>query len=72
MAEKEVHLLGCVGLRGKESLLVGTTARNINYEDHHTCFGSECLCIHVLGHSAYVYKIGLDCLGELRLEGMEL
>jgi hypothetical protein len=39
--------LGCVGMRGKESLLVGTIARNINLEDHYTCFGSECLCIHV-------------------------
>jgi hypothetical protein len=59
-------------MRGKESLLVGTAARNINSEDHHTCFGSECLCIHVLGQSAYVYKIGLDCLCELRPEGLEL
>ena len=72
MVEKGVHLFGCAWLRVKEGLLVGTTARNINYEDHHTCFGSECLCIHVLVQSAYVYKIGLDFLCELRPEGLEL
>jgi hypothetical protein len=59
-------------MRRKESLLVGIAARNINSKDHHTCFGLECLCIHVLGQSAYVYKIGLDFLCELRLEGLEL
>jgi hypothetical protein len=59
-------------MRGKEILLVGTAARNITYEDHHTCFVSEFLCIHVLGQSAYVYKIGLDCLCELRQEGLAL
>jgi hypothetical protein len=48
MAEKGVHFFGLCRLIGKESLLVGTAARNINYEDHYTCFGSECLCMHVL------------------------
>jgi hypothetical protein len=48
MAEKGVHFFGLCRMIGKESLLVGTAARNINSEDHYTCFGSECLCMHVL------------------------
>jgi hypothetical protein len=47
MEEKWVHFFGLCRLIGKERLLVGTTARNINSEDHYPCFGSECLCIHV-------------------------
>jgi hypothetical protein len=47
MAEKGVHIFGLCMMRGKERLLVRTTARNINYEDHYTCFGLECLYIHV-------------------------
>jgi hypothetical protein len=48
MAKKEVYLFGLCRLIGKESLMVGTVARNINYEDPYTCFRSECLCMHVL------------------------
>jgi hypothetical protein len=47
MVEKGVHFFGLCRLLGKDSLLVGTATRNINSEYHYTCFGLECLCIHV-------------------------
>jgi hypothetical protein len=48
MAEKGVHFFGLCRLIRKESFPVGIAARNVNFEDHYTCFGSECLCMHVL------------------------
>jgi hypothetical protein len=53
---------------GKESLLVGITAKNINSEDHYACFGLECLCMHVFfydGMPMYI-RICLDCLCILK------
>jgi hypothetical protein len=41
---------------GNESLLVGIVARNIKFYNPCACFGMECLYMHDLGRSAYVYK----------------
>jgi hypothetical protein len=45
MVEKGVHFFGLCRMIGKESLLVGTAARNINYEECMFYFRPECLCI---------------------------
>jgi hypothetical protein len=48
MVEKGVHFFWLCRPIGKDSLLVGNAMRNINSEDHYTCFGSKFLCMHVL------------------------
>jgi hypothetical protein len=48
MKNKGVYFFGFCRLIGKGILLGGTATRNINSEDHYTCFGSECLCMRVL------------------------
>jgi hypothetical protein len=73
-ADKGVHLFGLCRLRGKESLLVGTASRNINFEDHCTMFWVRIpmyTCL-ILGQSAYVYNSWLDSLCGLRPKSLDL
>jgi hypothetical protein len=48
MAVKGVHFFGLCRLIRKESFPVGIVVKNVNSEDQYRCFGSECLCMHVL------------------------